>query len=157
MVPSVTDSPSSGISTSVALPEAEPPELELEGFSDCSPFEELFSSASESPEPESEDSNAPLSSLLVSSPSSPISAMTSPTSTVSSSSAIIFVNTPATGEGISVSTLSVETSKSGSSTATVSPTCLSHVVTVPSVTDSPSSGISTENAMVEVSSKISDS
>ena len=157
MVPSVTDSPSSGISTSVAPPEVEPLEPESEDFCDCSPSEELFSSGSESPASESEDSDAPLSSLLVSSPSSPISAMTSPTSTVSSSSAIIFVNTPATGEGISVSTLSVETSRSGSSTATVSPTCLSHVVTVPSVTDSPSSGISTENAMVEVSSKISDS
>ncbi len=50
---------------------------------------------------------------------------------------------PATGEGISVSTLSVDTSTSGSSTSTLSPTFFSQRVTVPSVTDSPSSGIST--------------
>ena len=50
---------------------------------------------------------------------------------------------PATGEGISVSTLSVETSRSGSSTATSSPSCFSQRVTVPSVTDSPSAGIFT--------------
>ena len=50
---------------------------------------------------------------------------------------------PEAGEGISVSTLSVEISTSGSSAATASPTFFSHRVTVPSVTDSPSSGIST--------------
>ena len=48
---------------------------------------------------------------------------------------------PATGEGISVSTLSVETSSSASSTATESPTFLSQRVTVPSDTDSPRAGI----------------
>ncbi len=42
-----------------------------------------------------------------------------------------------------MSTLSVETSRSGSSTATSSPSCFSHRVTVPSVTDSPSAGIFT--------------
>ena len=57
------------------------------------------------------------------------------------------MSTPATGEGISVSTLSVETSSNGSSTSTVSPTSFNHVVMVPSVTDSPSSGISTEVAI----------
>ena len=50
---------------------------------------------------------------------------------------------PATGEGISVSTLSVETSTSGSSAATVSPTDLSQRLTVPSVTDSPRAGSTT--------------
>ena len=49
----------------------------------------------------------------------PTSASTAPTSTVSSSSTLISSSVPATGEGISVSTLSVETSSSGSSTATV--------------------------------------
>ena len=39
-----------------------------------------------------------------------------------------------------MSTLSVETSTSGSSTATVSPTFFNQRVTVPSVTDSPSAG-----------------
>ena len=48
---------------------------------------------------------------------------------------------PATGEGISVSTLSVETSRSASSTATESPTFFNQRVTVPSLTDSPSAGI----------------
>lgn len=52
-----------------------------------------------------------------------------------------------TGDGISVSTLSVETSSKGSSTSTVSPSCLSHRVTVPSVTLSPRAGIWTEKAM----------
>ena len=50
---------------------------------------------------------------------------------------------PATGEGISVSTLSVETSSNGSSTSTRSPSDLSQRVTVPSVTDSPRAGIVT--------------
>ena len=53
------------------------------------------------------------------------------------------MSVPATGDGISVSTLSVDTSSSGSSTSTRSPTCLSQRVTVPSVTLSPSSGIFT--------------
>ncbi|MEJ7715521.1 MAG: hypothetical protein WKF40_07385 [Thermoleophilaceae bacterium] len=44
-------------------------------------------------------------------------------------------------EGTSASTLSVEISTSGSSTATVSPTCFSHSRTVPSETDSPIAGI----------------
>ena len=62
---------------------------------------------------------------------------------VSSSSARISSRVPATGEGTSVSTLSVETSSSGSSTSTSSPTLFSHWVMVPSVTDSPSSGMVT--------------
>jgi hypothetical protein len=66
---------------------------------------------------------------------------------VSSSAALISSSVPATGEGISVSTLSVETSSSGSSTDTSSPTCFSQRVTVPSVTDSPSSGRLTSVAM----------
>ena len=53
----------------------------------------------------------------------------------------LVVSTPAAGEGISVSTLSVDTSSNGSSTSTESPTCLSQRVTVPSVTDSPNAGI----------------
>ena len=69
-----------------------------------------------------------------------MTASSAPTSTVSSSWTLISRSLPATGEGISVSTLSVETSSSGSSTATSSPTCLSQRVTVPSVTDSPSAG-----------------
>lgn len=69
-----------------------------------------------------------------------MTARTAPTSATSSSATRISDTTPATGEGISVSTLSVLTSSSGSSTATVSPTCFSHRVTVPSVTLSPRAG-----------------
>ena len=137
MVPSVTDSPSSGISTSAASPE---PPLEESAFGSgfLSSFGSSFFSSCGSGLASEEDAVAF---------SSPMRAMTSPTSMVSSSSARISIRVPATGEGISVSTLSVETSSSGSSTSTVSPTDLSHWVMVPSVTDSPSSGISTEFAM----------
>ncbi len=76
-------------------------------------------------------------------PGWPIFASSPPTATVTSSSAVMDSSVPDTGEGISVSTLSVETSTSGSSAATWSPTFFSQRVTVPSVTDSPSSGIST--------------
>ena len=57
------------------------------------------------------------------------------------------VSTPAAGDGISVSTLSVETSSSGSSTSTRSPSCLSQRVTVPSVTLSPSRGMVTDTGI----------
>ena len=75
--------------------------------------------------------------------SEPRRASTWPTSTRSPSLARISESTPATGEGTSVSTLSVDTSNSASSRATSSPTCLNHRVTVPSVTVSPSWGIVT--------------
>src|SRR5690554_1798780 len=52
---------------------------------------------------------------------------------------------PAIGEGTSVSTLSVDTSSSGSSTSTRSPTFFSQRVTVPSVTLSPSAGRLTDS------------
>ncbi len=70
-------------------------------------------------------------------------AITSPTSTVSPSWARISARNPATGEGTSESTLSVDTSNSTSSMATGSPTCLNHLVMVPSVTVSPSWGMVT--------------
>ena len=66
--------------------------------------------------------------------------MTVPTSTVSPSCTRISVSVPATGEGTSVSTLSVDTSNNGSSADTLSPTDLNHCVIVPSVTVSPSCG-----------------
>ncbi len=138
MVPSVTDSPSSGISTSVASPEAAGFSSWAAALGASSSLASASGSACFSSSSEEEDAD---------SPSSPMMAMTEPTSMVSSSSALISIRVPATGEGISVSTLSVETSSSGSSTSTVSPTDFSHWVIVPSVTDSPSSGISTECAM----------
>ena len=70
-----------------------------------------------------------------------MTASSAPTATVSSSPTTILVSTPEAGDGISVSTLSVETSSSGSSALTWSPSCLSHRVTVPSLTLSPSAGM----------------
>ena len=136
MVPSVTDSPSSGISTSVASPEAA-------GLS--SAFGSSFFSSALGSSFFSSALAAGFSEAAAE--PSPTRAMTAPTSTVSSSSARISMRVPATGDGISVSTLSVETSSNGSSTSTVSPTDFSHWVIVPSVTDSPSSGITTECAI----------
>ena len=76
--------------------------------------------------------------LGVADPASPIIAMTPPTGITESCAALISNKTPATGEGISVSTLSVETSTMASSTLITSPTFFNQRVTVPSVTDSPS-------------------
>ena len=70
-------------------------------------------------------------------------ASSAPTSTVSSAWTLMVFRTPATGEGTSVSTLSVDTSNRGSSASTRSPSCLIQRVMVPSVIDSPSSGILT--------------
>ncbi|SKZ41787.1 Uncharacterised protein [Mycobacteroides abscessus subsp. abscessus] len=81
-----------------------------------------------------------------------MTASSPPISTTSSSWATIFVSTPDVGAGISVSTLSVETSSNGSSASTVSPSSFSHRVTVPSVTLSPRAGIWTEKAIVVDSS-----
>jgi hypothetical protein len=64
-------------------------------------------------------------------------------------------STPAAGAGISVSTLSVETSSSGSSAWTSSPSCLSQRVTVPSDTLSPRRGIVTETGMGSLDSFVS--
>ena len=86
---------------------------------------------------------------------SPIMAITVPTSTVSSSGTRICSTTPETGEGTSVSTLSVATDTSGSSASTCSPTALYQEETVPSVTDSPRAGISTECDMVLLSTYLS--
>ena len=83
---------------------------------------------------------------------SAITASSAPTATVWSTPTTIFVRIPATGDGISVSTLSVDTSRSGSSTATMSPSFLSQRVTVPSLTLSPRAGIVTENDIVIFSS-----
>src|SRR5580698_2928376 len=67
--------------------------------------------------------------------------------TVAPSATLISVSTPATGEGISASTLSVEISKSGSSFCTVSPAFLNHLVMVPSKIDSPIWGMITSVGM----------
>src|SRR5919108_162660 len=74
-------------------------------------------------------------------PSSLTSARSVPTGTVWPSWTRIFSTVPATGEGTSVSTLSVEISKSGSSRSISSPSCFSHFRIVPSTIVSPSWGI----------------
>src|SRR5215469_4859841 len=74
-------------------------------------------------------------------------ATTALTSTVAPSGALISASTPATGEGISASTLSVEISKRGSSFCTTSPVFLSHLVMVPSKIDSPIWGMTTSIGM----------
>ena len=165
-VPSVTLSPRAGRVTSVPLPDPPPelgagPESSAFGSSGCdagsgsgSEVSWLGSSAGASSAPSSPPPaySPPASSPPESPPpesppaslASPITASTAPTSTVSSSCALISSSTPDVGEGISVSTLSVETSRRGSSASTVSPTCLSQRLTVPSVTLSPSAGRVTE-------------
>src|SRR5438034_6008768 len=72
---------------------------------------------------------------------SEITARRVPTSAVSPSWTRISLSVPDAGAGTSESTLSVETSKSGSSASTWSPTLFSQRVIVPSVTVSPSCGI----------------
>ena len=86
--------------------------------------------------------------MMAAVPDSEMTASAPPTRTTASSPAMISVSTPLTGEGISVSTLSVDTSSNGSSAVTVSPTAFSQRVTVPSVTLSPSWGIDTVVATV---------
>src|ERR1700676_3242228 len=67
--------------------------------------------------------------------------------TVWPSAILISLSTPAEGEGISASTLSVEISKRGSSRSTLSPGFLSHLVMVPSKMLSPIWGMTTSTAM----------
>ena len=69
-----------------------------------------------------------------------ISPSKDPTSTVSPSFTFIDDKIPVKGAGTSTLTLSVSNSTSASSDLTFSPTCLSHLATVASVTDSPNEG-----------------
>ncbi len=96
--------------------------------------------AAEPPTPPSIAGTPPL-------PPGAISASTAPTSTVSPSPARILTRVPATGEGTSASTLSVEISTSVSSIATSSPSCLCHSSTVPSATESPMAGMTTRTVL----------
>src|SRR5207245_232484 len=68
--------------------------------------------------------------------------------TVCPSFTLISLSTPADGDGISASTLSVEISNSGSSRSTLSPGFFSHLVIVPSKMLSPIWGITTSAAML---------
>jgi len=71
--------------------------------------------------------------------------------TVLPSVILISESTPAAGEGISASTLSVEISNSGSSCCTVSPGFFNHLVMVPSKIDSPIWGMITSVGMDSLS------
>jgi hypothetical protein len=81
-----------------------------------------------------------------------IRATTVCTATVCPSVTITSASTPATGEGISASTLSVEISKIGSSRFTSSPTFFSHFDRVPSAIDSPIWGMMTSTRDTSLSS-----
>jgi hypothetical protein len=83
------------------------------------------------------------SGAATSAPAGAMTASTVPTSTVSPSATSICATIPSAGLGTSVSTLSVEISSSGSSRPIGSPTCRSHLVIVPSETDTPIWGITT--------------
>src|SRR5579859_7475094 len=80
-------------------------------------------------------------------PAASIVATTVLMGTVWPSLTLISFSTPAEGEGISASTLSVEISKSGSSRSTLSPGFFSHLVIVPSKMLSPIWGITTSAAI----------
>lgn len=86
---------------------------------------------------------APVALAGIFSPAAPIVATTLLTGTVSPSFTAIAISTPAAGDGISASTLSVEISKSGSSRSTESPTFLIQRTMVPSAIDSPIWGMTT--------------
>src|SRR3954454_14624303 len=77
-----------------------------------------------------------------------IVARTVPTSTVAPTSTSSDTTRPVAGDGISVSTLSVEISTIGSSDFTQSPTRFFHSNTVSSATDTPICGIVTSTAVL---------
>ncbi|MPM43866.1 hypothetical protein SDC9_90543 [bioreactor metagenome] len=133
-VPSVTDSPRAGSTTSVASPAdagllVGAGSLGVGASSACStaPGAAVCSTPS-------------VAGAVDCSDASPMTASTAPTGATSSSLYLISSRTPDAGEGISVSTLSVLTSSKGSSASTCSPTSLSQRETVPSVTLSPRAG-----------------
>src|SRR5262249_27437509 len=86
----------------------------------------------------------------------PMTATTLLTGTVSPSLTRISDTTPAAGDGISASTLSVEISNSGSSRSTFSPTFLIQRTIVPSAIDSPICGITTSVAIVSLALRTAD-
>src|SRR4051794_14000679 len=138
-VPSETDSPISGTATSTTSVAGGAASCSRSSFASCA----LSSASAPYSACSTIDSSGTsgVAPFPAAAPSGEISARTVPTGTVSSGSTRIFVRIPAAGEGTSVSTLSVETSTIPSSSATSSPTCFSHSRIVPSVTDSPISGM----------------
>ena len=150
-VPSVTLSPSSGRTMSVASPAGAAGAASAAGASAAGAGASAAgaSAAGAGASAAAGAAAAGASAAGAAALPSPMRARRAPTSTVSSSATRISSITPLTGEGISVSTLSVEISSRPSSACTVSPTCLSQRVTVPSVTLSPRAGRTTDVLMTE--------
>ena len=136
-VPSVTDSPISGIGITTVWPSGPDPCSPGPCADPAAPGREAEEGAGTSGVPE------PLGSIRAS---------TWPTVTVSSGAARILVTTPLAGAGTSASTLSVETSTTVSPSATCWPSATRHSRIVPSVTDSPIWGIWTSITAVSVTS-----
>ena len=141
-VPSVTVSPSLGMVMSCTSPPS-PRNRAAGDPGTAAPGAAVAGAASEPPVAGAAGSEGagPLAPGV--DPGSPIRTSGVPTGTVSPAGTRISRITPSYGLGISESTLSVDTSNSGSSNATVSPTCLSQLPTMPSVTVSPSLGMVT--------------
>ncbi len=143
-VPSVTDSPISGIDTTTVSPSGSGVSI----WPGCAESDETSSSprsSSPSPPPITRPPSASLSgegsAPLPPDPLGSIWASTWPTSTVSSGCARILAITPLAGAGTSASILSVDTSTRVSPSATSWPSATCHSRIVPSVTDSPIWGI----------------
>ncbi len=156
-VPSVTLSPRAGSTTGVPAPAGAAAGAGAAGAAGASTTGAATGSATGAATGSSTGAGAAGASAGAAAPASSAAPMTPsspPTATTSSSPAVIASSTPEAGAGISVSTLSVDTSTSGSSAWTVSPTCLSQRVTVPSVTLSPSWGNVTETDMACVTPSV---
>ncbi len=145
-VPSVTVSPSFGIVMSCTSPTGEPTEGSSPAIPSEPPIDGAAGSASEGPPAAATLCDADGSRFSTTAPTAPIRTRGVPTGTVSPDATRISTTTPSYGLGISESTLSVDTSNSGSSKATSSPACLNQFVISPSVTVSPSLGMVTTHS-----------
>ena len=148
-VPSVTDSPSAGIVTTTPAPADTGTATTGAGASATTGAATGASAARGATTTTGVSTTGAATTGATGAAATPssITASSAPTATVESMATTMRVRVPETGEGISVSTLSVDTSRRGSSTLTWSPSFLSQRVTVPSVTDSPSAGMVTEKVI----------
>ncbi len=148
IVPSVTDSPPVGVTMSIVAP-ADWSAAGSGSAASCASAPASSSCTRSGAGAGSAKAGGDAGSSATGAPSeAAISASNPPTATVSPSPAWILITVPATGAGTSASTLSVEISTSVSSAATVSPSCLCHSSTVPSLTESPIAGITTCTVLV---------
>ena len=155
MVPSVTVSPSLGMVMSCTMPAGAPrPVTSSDG-----PSEPPICGAAGSPSAGppaaarwcvADGSRFSMGASRTTPPGGTIRTSGVPTGTVSPACTRISAITPSYGLGISESTLSVDTSNSGSSNSTASPTCLSQLVSSPSVTVSPNLGMVTIHSSFDI-------